>query len=172
MTERTPPDSPHVRSGVSSFSHISSPQSYQFSRDGDASDEEGSSWSSDEVCNAVTLLQATTQHADCHCCRRCILCGRDMAARSCGDVIALLDSQDIWRSPGRSSLYGEHLDRGNVIQASQAVEFHAWAMAGKIVLHMLRVTSHLAFSCRMTRAGRAAGAQRQTARRQSRTSAP
>ena len=53
MTERTPPDSPHVRSGVSSFSHISSPQSYQFSRDGDASDEEGSSWSSDEVCNSL-----------------------------------------------------------------------------------------------------------------------
>ncbi len=49
MMERTPPDSPHVRSGVSSFSHISSPTSYQFSRDGDASDEEGSSWSSDEV---------------------------------------------------------------------------------------------------------------------------
>ena len=41
MAERTPPDSPHVRSGVSSFSHISSPASYQFSRDGDASDEEG-----------------------------------------------------------------------------------------------------------------------------------
>ena len=56
MTERTPPDSPHVRSGVSSFSHISSPQSYQFSRDGDASDEEGSSWSSDEVCHAAPLL--------------------------------------------------------------------------------------------------------------------
>ena len=49
MAERTPPDSPHVRSGVSSFSHISSPASYQFSRNGDASDEEGSSWSSDEV---------------------------------------------------------------------------------------------------------------------------
>ena len=49
MAERTPPDSPHVRSGVSSFSHISSPASYKFSRDGDASDEEGSSWSSDEV---------------------------------------------------------------------------------------------------------------------------
>ena len=66
MTERTPPDSPHVRSGVSSFSHISSPQSYQFSRDGDASDEEGSSWSSDEVCTSVSLLFATDQHAECH----------------------------------------------------------------------------------------------------------
>jgi len=49
MAERTPPDSPHVRSVVSSFSHISSPTSYQFSRDGNASDEEASSWSSDEV---------------------------------------------------------------------------------------------------------------------------
>ncbi len=58
MAERTPPDSPHVRSGVSSFSHISSPASYQFSRAGDASDEEGSSWSSDEVF-APLLLAAT-----------------------------------------------------------------------------------------------------------------
>ena len=49
MAERTPPDSPRVRSVVSSFSHISIPTSYQFSRDGNASDEEGSSWSSDEV---------------------------------------------------------------------------------------------------------------------------
>ena len=64
MAERTPPDSPHVRSGVSSFSHISSPQSYQFSRDGDASDEEGSSWSSDEVCNSVPLLHKSTQLAE------------------------------------------------------------------------------------------------------------
>ena len=56
MAERTPPDSPHVRSGVSSFSHISSPASYQFSRDGDASDEEGSSWSSDEVLTCLLHL--------------------------------------------------------------------------------------------------------------------
>ena len=54
MAEGTPPDSPHVRSGVSSFSHISSPASYQFSRDGDASDEEGSNWSSDEVSTPCT----------------------------------------------------------------------------------------------------------------------
>lgn len=49
IAERSPPDSPHVRSVVSSFSHISSPTSYQFSCGGNASDEEGSSWSSDEV---------------------------------------------------------------------------------------------------------------------------
>ena len=60
MIERTPPDSPHVRSGVSSFSHISSPTSYQFSRDGDASDEEGSSWSSDEVlCSGIAVTPFT-----------------------------------------------------------------------------------------------------------------
>ena len=69
MTERTPPDSPRVRSGVSSFSHISSPQSYQFSRDGDASDEEGSSWSSDEVCNPAPHLRQSIQHAECNCCQ-------------------------------------------------------------------------------------------------------
>ena len=57
MAERTPPDSPHVRSGVSSFSHISSPASYQFSCAGDASDEEGSSWSSDEVFAPLLLAQ-------------------------------------------------------------------------------------------------------------------
>ena len=85
MAERTPPDSPHVRSGVSSFSHISSPQSYQFSRDGDASDEEGSSWSSDEVCNSVCLLQTTNQHA-----KMPLLWKGDIAARSCGDVICLV----------------------------------------------------------------------------------
>ena len=69
MTERTPPDSPHVRSGVSSFSHISSPQSYQFSRDGDVSDEEGGSWSSDEVCNSVSFLQELMLHAECQYCQ-------------------------------------------------------------------------------------------------------
>ena len=57
--EGTPPDSPHVRSGVSSFSHVSSPASYQFSRDGDAYDEEGSSWSTDEVPPSL----CTSQHA-------------------------------------------------------------------------------------------------------------
>ena len=91
MTERTPPDSPHVRSGVSSFSHISSPQSYQFSRDGDASDEEGSSWSSDEVCTSVSpfclhlisMLSATLS--------RLYLVGRRDGSKVCGDVDYLVE---------------------------------------------------------------------------------
>lgn len=87
MADRTPPDSPHVRSGVSSFSHISSPASYQFSRDGDASDEEGSSWSSDEV---STTFACSLSHE--HCCYRGLICLQKISAK-CAEIC---DKIDIW----------------------------------------------------------------------------
>ncbi|BDA42004.1 hypothetical protein COCOBI_02-8020 [Coccomyxa sp. Obi] len=45
----SPPDSPRLRSGTSSFSHISSPASYHFGNsDDDGSDADSSQWTSDE----------------------------------------------------------------------------------------------------------------------------
>lgn len=45
----SPPDSPRLRSGTSSFSHISSPASYRFGHsDDEGSDSDSSQWSSDE----------------------------------------------------------------------------------------------------------------------------
>lgn len=46
--EASPPDSPHLRSGTSSFSHISSPASYHFGNsDDEGSDTDSSQWTSD-----------------------------------------------------------------------------------------------------------------------------
>ncbi len=64
--EPSPPDSPHLRSGTSSFSHISSPASYHFGNsDDEGSDSDSSQWTSDgEVCtpSLVALEQRCGKH--------------------------------------------------------------------------------------------------------------
>ncbi|KAK9908597.1 hypothetical protein WJX75_000177 [Coccomyxa subellipsoidea] len=65
--EASPPDSPHLRSGTSSFSHISSPASYHFGNsDDEGSDTDSSQWTSDgeEVASKRQGSQATRSEAD------------------------------------------------------------------------------------------------------------